>query len=66
MFLIKIVGEKNINVFTATNFEVYVGFVRLFRNNESILEIPLEENDIIYIMDANGNTIDSFSPRLDD
>ena len=66
MYSIKVVGSKHINVFTTNDFEVYVGFVRLLRHNADTLEIPLEEDDIIYVMDASGNTIDSFSPRLED
>ena len=66
MFIIKIIGNKHINSFSANNFEVYVGFIRLFRSNATILEIPLEEDDIIYIMDEKGDTVDSFSPRLDE
>lgn len=66
MYLIKIVGDKHINSFSTDTFEIYVGFVRLIRNNCSQLEIPLEENDIIYVMDGSGNTIDSFSPKLDE
>ena len=64
MYLVKIVGDKHINVFTANDFEVYISCAKLYRHNASLLEIPLEEDDIVYIMDANGDTVDSFSPRL--
>ena len=66
MFLIKVVGEKHINAFSTDNYEIYVGSVKLLRNGWSQLDIPLEEDDIIYIMDVHGNTIDSLSPRLEE
>lgn len=68
MFFVKVIGDKHINVFTADNFEIYVGKVKLHRTmaDDRTLEVPLEKDDIVYIMDCNGNTIDSLSPRLEE
>ena len=66
MYLIKIVGDKHINSFSTDNYEIYVGCVKLLRNSANQLDIPLKENDIVYVMDAAGNTIDSFTPRLEE
>ena len=65
MFIIKVVGDEHINLFSADNFEIYVGKIKLHRTMVGdILEVPLEKNDIIYVMDDEGNTVDSLSPRL--
>lgn len=66
MFFVKVIGNKHINVFTADNFEIYVGKIKLYRTMVGELEVPLEKDDIVYIMDASGNTIDSLSPRLEE
>ncbi len=68
MNFVKVIGNKYINVFTADNFEIYVGKIKLHRTmaDDRTLEVPLEKDDIVYIMDAQGNTIDSLSPRLED
>ncbi len=66
MLFVKVVGNENINVFTADNFEIYVSKIVIHRTMISTpLEVPLEKEDIVYIMDCNGDTIDSLSPRLD-
>lgn len=69
MFFVKVVGNKHINVFTADNFEIYVGNIKLHRTMVGpgdVLEVPLEKDDIVYIMDGQGNTLDSLSPLLDE
>ena len=67
MLFVKVVGDKHINVFTADNFEIYVGNIKIYRTMVGDpLEVPLEKDDIVYIMDHNGETIDSLSPRLED
>ena len=66
MFFVKVVGNEHINVFTADNFEIYVGKIKLHRTMVGdILEVPLNKDDIVYIMDCQGNTLDSLSPLLD-
>ena len=67
MFFVKVIGNEHINVFTADNFEIYVGKIKLHRTMVGdILEIPLNRDDIVYIMDGQGNTLDSLSPLLDE
>jgi len=70
MLFVKVVGNEHINVFTADNFEIYVSCVKIYRTMVdapgSPLEVPLEEDDIVYIMDAQGNTVDSLSLSLED
>ena len=64
MFFVKVIREKQINVFTADDFEIYADKVKIYRTMlEDTLEVPLGENDYIYIMDAQGNTLDSLAPK---
>ncbi len=66
MFFVKVVGNEHINVFTADNFEIYVGKIKLHRTMVGdILEVPLNKDDIVYIMDCLWNTLDIFSPLSD-
>ena len=67
MLFVKVVGKKHINVFTTDDFEIYVGKIKLYRNLPGDpLEVPLDKEDIVYIMDNYGETIDSLSPRLEE